>query len=325
MRSPGTYSQVPAPETPEESRQPLTHPGAGEGRALGFLPSLDSPSQEVIPEKANVASAAPPPPESPASTKPSSSPCELASTGVPRSRHRRHGRHKGPEKMRHGDCGTERLARGGRWRLWTERWTGGAGRRRGGPRPRSHTLADAAPGPHPTKSRVAVPPALHPESRALRAGRTFNSASPRPQAVQATPLSRSPGGAILGLPAEKPRLWRLQPSAWAKEPDRGAGQLGTLHSTPSCHWGPGLLGYSAPSTGRNPRHRVSKAPHVYGNFYGSGHRRNSTSVREGRKKNPGVGGGARKSRVKGVHLLRVGLGSFCGSHGPDAMKLSLTL
>ena len=37
------------------------------------------------------------------------------------------------------------------------------------------------------------------------------------------------------------------------------------------------------------------------------------------------GGGARKSRVKGVHLLRVGLGSFCGSHGPDAMKLSLTL
>ena len=126
----------------------MTHPGEGDGRALGFLPSLDSPSQEVIPEKANVASAAPPPPESPASMKPSSSPCELASTGVPRSRHRRHGRHKGPEKMRHGDCRTERLTRGGRWRLWTERWTGGAGRRRGGPRPRPHTLADAARGPH---------------------------------------------------------------------------------------------------------------------------------------------------------------------------------
>ena len=33
----------------------------------------------------------------------------------------------------------------------------------------------------------------------------------------------------------------------------------------------------------------------------------------------------RKSRVKGVHLLLVGLGSFCRSQGPDAMTLSLIL
>ena len=71
--------------------------------------------------------------ESPASLKPSSSPCAPASTGVPRSRHCRHGRHKGPAKMGHGDCRTERPARGRRWGLWTERWTRGAGRRRGAP------------------------------------------------------------------------------------------------------------------------------------------------------------------------------------------------
>lgn len=169
-------------------------------------------------------------------------------------------------------------------------------------------------------------------SRALCASPAFNSAFPRPQAVQAPPthrvppLSRSPGGASPGLPAEKPSRWRLQPSAWVKEPDRGAGQLGTPHSAPSYPWGPGQIGDSAPLAGRNPRHWVSKAPQVYGNFYGSGHRRNSASAREGRKKILEAGEGVvRKSRVKGVHLLLVGLGSFCGSQRPDAMTLSLIL
>ena len=66
---------------------------------------------------------------------------------------------------------------------------------------------------------------------------------------------------------------------------------------------------------------------MYGNFYGSDHRRNSASAREGRKKKILEAGEevVRKSRVKGVHLLLVGLGSFCRSQGPDAMTLSLIL
>lgn len=100
-------------------------------------------------------------------------------------------------------CDTATVAQKG----WHGAEGGGCGPNAG---PEERDAAEGAPGPAPTrwqtlpraptpfKSRVAVPPALHPVSRALCAGPTFNSALSRPQAVQAPPLSRSPGGAIPG-------------------------------------------------------------------------------------------------------------------------------